>query len=124
MNNLTELIDGYIAMWNEPDAARRDDLIARIWDENASYVDPVLNGEGHAGIQTMVQGVQEKFPGHRFNRTSEVDTHHNQLRFTWALGAEGAEPIVKGTDFGVLAEDGRLQSITGFFDQLPAPAKS
>lgn len=121
MNNLTELIDHYIAMWNEPDAEVRRDLIKRTWTENASYLDPVITGDGQQGIDAMVQGVQERFPRHRFRRTSEVDCHHDRLRFAWDLAAEDGTAIVKGTDFGVLAEDGRLQNIIGFFDPAPAP---
>jgi hypothetical protein len=36
MDNLTQLIDRYIAMWNETDAERRRTLIAETWTENAS----------------------------------------------------------------------------------------
>ena len=31
--NLTELVDRYIAMWNETDGGRRRALIARVWTE-------------------------------------------------------------------------------------------
>jgi hypothetical protein len=119
MNDLTDLIDRYIAMWNETDAARRRELIARVWTENASYLDPALEGAGRGGIDAMVRGVQERFPGHRFRRTSDVDSHHDRLRFCWELGPEGGSAVVKGTDIGIVAE-GRLQTITGFFDQVPA----
>jgi hypothetical protein len=121
MNNLTDLIDGYIAMWNETDAERRRDLIARTWTEAASYLDPVMQGEGQAGIDAMVQGVQERFPGYRFRRTSEVDGHHDRVRFAWELGPEGGPALAGGVDFGLVAED-RLQAITGFFDFAPKPA--
>jgi len=120
MSDLTDLIDRYIAMWNETDAARRRELIARTWTDTASYLDPMLQGEGQAGIDAMVQGVQARFPGHQFRRTSEVDTHHDRVRFSWALAAEGGAALVTGTDVGVVAADGRLQTITGFFDQAPA----
>jgi hypothetical protein len=120
MNNLTELIDQYIAMWNETDAARRRDIIAQIWTETASYLDPVMSGEGQAGINAMVQGVQERFPGHRFRRTSDVDAHHDRLRFCWELAPENGAAVVAGTDFGIVSADGRLQAITGFFDHTPA----
>ena len=120
MDNLTKLIDGYIAMWNEPDAVLRRELISQTWTEDASYLDPVMNGEGQQGIDVMVQAVQERFPGHRFVRTSAIDSHHDRVRFTWELAAEGGAAIVKGTDYGVLAADGRLQNIIGFFDQAPA----
>jgi hypothetical protein len=120
MSDLTDLIDRYIAMWNETDAARRRELIARTWTDTASYLDPMLQGEGQAGIDAMVQGVQARFPGHRFRRTSEVDAHHDRVRFSWALVTEGGAALVTGTDVGVVAADGRLQTITGFLDQAPA----
>src|SRR5436190_6533873 len=88
MTNVTELIDSYIQMWNETDAERRRKLIEQIWTEAASYVDPMMQAEGHAGIDAMVQGVQDGFPGYRFRRTSEVDAHHTCVRFTWELGPE------------------------------------
>ena len=120
MSTLTDVIDRYIAMWNETDAARRRELIARTWTETASYLDPMLQGEGQSGIDAMVQGVQERFAGHRFRRTSEIDAHHDRVRFSWELTPEGGAALVTGTDFGVVAADGRLQSITGFFDRAAA----
>jgi SnoaL-like domain len=96
MSHLTDLIDAYIAMWNETNDARRRELIARVWTEDARYLDPALEGEGRSGIDTMVRGVQERFPGHRFRRTSDVDSHHDRLRFGWELGPENGPAIVKG----------------------------
>ena len=121
MSNTTDLIDGYIAMWNETDAKRRHDLIQRVWTERARYADPAAQAEGHEAIDAMVAGVHQRFPGHRFARTSDVDTHNGQLRFTWTLGASGKEPIVIGTDFGTLAGD-KLATMTGFFDKVALPA--
>src|SRR2546429_182127 len=46
MSNVTELIDRYIAMWNETDAARRRDLIAKTWTHTGRYLDPVMQGKG------------------------------------------------------------------------------
>lgn len=120
-SNPTGLIDDYIAMWNETDAKRRRELIQRIWTERARYADPAAQAEGHAAIDSMVAGVHQRFPGHRFARTSEVETHNGQLRFTWTLGPAGKDPIVIGTDFGTVAE-GRLASMTGFFDKVALPA--
>jgi hypothetical protein len=120
MSNLTDLIDRYIAMWNETDAERRRALIARTWTENASYLDPAVEGEGRDGIDAMVRAVQERFPGHRFRRTGDVESHHDRVRFTWELAPQGGPVLVKGTDFGVVDGGGRLETITGFFDQAPA----
>lgn len=116
-----DLVNRYIEMWNETDAASRRALIARTWTEDATYVDPMLKGDGPAGIDAMVAGVQATYPGLRFRLTSAVDAHNDRLRFTWELGAEGAAPMVKGTDYGVVA-GGRLRAITGFFDQVAQAA--
>jgi hypothetical protein len=122
MDNLTELIDRYIAMWNETDAGRRRVLIAQTWTEDARYIDPMLQAEGQASIDAMICGVHERFPGHRFRRTSEPDAHHDRVRFAWELAPEGAPAVVKGTDFAVVA-DQRLRSVTGFFDQVASEAR-
>jgi hypothetical protein len=119
---MTQLIDRYIAMWNETDGKRRRDLIAAVWTEDASYVDPVLQGDGHAGIDAMVQALHERFPDHRFRRTSDVDTHHDRVRFGWQLAPEGGAAIVEGVDFGVVAGE-RLRAITGFFNQTQTAAQ-
>jgi hypothetical protein len=119
MSDLTDLIDHYIAVWNETDAERRRALIARTWSETASYVDPLMQGDGRAGIDAMVRGVQERFPGHRFRRTGTVEGHHDRVRFSWELALQDGPAIAKGTDFGTVM-DGRLQAVTGFLDQVPA----
>jgi hypothetical protein len=113
-----ELVDRYIAMWNETDAARRRGLIAAIWADGASYLDPVLSGEGRDGIDAMVKAVHEKYPGHRFKRTSDVNAHHDRAQFAWELGPEQGAVLVKGIDFATLSAEGRLKSVTGFFTEL------
>jgi hypothetical protein len=118
MNTLTDLIDRYIATWNETDTGRRRDLIAATWTEGASYLDPMLQSEGREGIDAMIVSVQERFPGHRFRRTGDVESHHDRVRFTWELAPENGEVVAKGTDFGVVGGGDRLQAVTGFFDYV------
>ena len=122
MSDRSELIDTYIAAWNETDAERRRALIAAAWAKGAHYLDPVLQGEGHDGIDAMIAQVQARFPGHRFRRTGAVDAHHDCVRFTWELGPEGGPAAVRGTDFAQIDADARLRSVTGFFDQAPGAA--
>lgn len=117
--NLTELVDRYLETWNETDAARRRKLIAQTWTENASHLDPLMEGEGHEGIDAMLQGVQAQFPHHFMRRVGEVDAHHNRVRFGWELGSKDGTTLVRGIDIGVVSADGRLESITGFLDQWP-----
>lgn len=122
MTDTTALVDRYIAIWNETDAGRRRALIDETWIEDALYVDPMMRGDGRADIDAMIAAIQERFPGHRFRRTSEVDAHNGRLRFRWELRPEDGPALVGGTDFGEVAADGRLSGITGFIDQAPALA--
>lgn len=62
------------------------------------------------------------YPGHRFRRTSVVDGHHDQIRFGWELVAPDGTCTVAGVDVGLLARDGRLDQIVGFFGELPEAA--
>jgi hypothetical protein len=121
MSNVASLIDRYIAMWNETDAKRRRALIADIWTETASYRDPKLEADGPEGINAVVEKVQATYPALRFKLTSEVEAHHDQIRFTWEFGPEGGPAFVEGTDFAVV-EGERLQAMTGFFDKINQPA--
>ncbi|WP_343654979.1 nuclear transport factor 2 family protein [Cupriavidus sp.] len=118
--DLAELADRYLAAWNETDAVRRRALIGRTWTESAVYVDPLMRGDGHAGIDAMIAGVQARFPGFVFRRVSPVDAHGANLRFTWELGPAGEAALVVGTDFATIADDGRLAGMTGFIDRAPA----
>lgn len=115
---MNDLVDRYIAVWNETDAARRARLIAELWSADASYRDPLMQGEGHAGISQLVAAVHERFPEFRFSRLGAADFHGEHLRFSWALGLDGEEAMIKGTDFALL-QHGRLRTVTGFLDQVP-----
>ena len=114
-----ELIERYIACWNEGDAARRRALVAATFAGDATYCDPILQGEGHAGIDALIAAAQAQFPGLRFRRRGGADAHHDRLRFAWELGPAGAAAIAGGTDMAVLAADGRLAAVTGFIDFAP-----
>lgn len=120
MSHPTEVIDRYIAMWNETDPERRRRIIASLWTDQCSHVDPATEVDGQAGIEGLVSTVQERFPGHRFRRTSEADGHHDHIRFSWELAPPAGPPVMRGTDFAAVAEDGRrLRRVTAFFDPLP-----
>jgi len=115
---ITAVTDGYFAMWSEPDPARRQAIIAATWSEDATYVDPMFTADGYPGLDALVRGVHERFPGHRFTLVGPVDTHHDRARWAWQFGLDGAEPMAAGVDYAELAPDGRLRAVTGFFDRV------
>ena len=64
--------------------------------------------------------MQGQFPGFVFTPAGPVDAHHQQARFTWGLGPAGAEPVVVGFDVAVTGDDGRITTVLGFLDKVPA----
>jgi hypothetical protein len=120
MSTVNETVANYIAAWNETDAGRRRDIIARTWTDDGSYLDSHRDSTGHTAIDDMIAAVQERFPGYRFRLSSGIEAHHDRIRFSWiAGGTEQAPLFFGGTDFVVLAADGRMHAVTGFVDAMP-----
>jgi len=117
MTTTDTIVDGYFATWNETDAAKRRDVIAATWTDDASYVDPMFTASGHDGLDALASGAQQQFPGHTFRLTTPIEAHHDRARWGWDLVGPSGEPVVVGVDFAVLAGDGRIREITGFFEQ-------
>ncbi|MFT3772712.1 MAG: nuclear transport factor 2 family protein [Minicystis sp.] len=118
MNAMTDLVNRYIALWNETADAPRRALIEKTWTASARYVDPLMEGEGHEGIDAMIRAVHARFPDHRFSLVGAVDHHKRFVRFSWHLAAPGGPAIAGGTDFATIADDGRLETVTGFLDAV------
>jgi len=116
MNDITTLIDGYLAAWNESDPERRRVLVERTFAADADYLDPLMSGAGRDGIDAMIAGAQQAYPGHRFELAAGPDAHHDRVRFSWHLVADGGAPVATGHDFATVTPDGRLHSITGFLE--------
>ena len=118
MTDVVQIVDSYVAIWNEPDAAARLALIAEVWTEDASYTDPLADVSGHDGLNGLVDAAQAQFPGFAFRRLGEVDAHHEYIRFSWEAGPVNREPVVAGTDVAHI-KDGRLHRVVGFLDLVP-----
>ena len=119
---MQEIVERYIAAWNEKDAQHRRALVDALWTEDGSYTDPLADANGRAEIDGLIGAVQQQFPDFVFTLGGPVDAHHEQARFTWHLGPSGAEPIVIGFDVAVLDADGQISSVHGFLDKVPAAA--
>jgi len=123
MSNSNEVVVRYLAAWNEPEAKRRRELVAKAWTDDGSYVDAAREGHGHDSLDAMIATAQGHFPGYRLRLASGIETHHDYLRFSWVAGGAAEAPLyIKGTDFVVVAGDGRIKSVVGFVDAAPARA--
>src|SRR5262245_8679071 len=115
MKTIDAVVAGYIATWNETDPERRRALVADTFATDATYLDPVQAGDGHAGIDEMIAAAQQQFPGHRFELSAGPDDHNDRVRFAWDL-VNGEGKVVTGIDYATVADDGRLRAVTGFLE--------
>ena len=80
---MQEIIDRYIAAWNETDARARRALVGSLWAADGSYTDPLADVRGPDAIAALIGAAQQQFPGWVFTSGGPVDANHNQARFTF-----------------------------------------
>ncbi|MFF0295745.1 nuclear transport factor 2 family protein [Kitasatospora sp. NPDC004615] len=119
--DLHNIVERYLAVWNETDPTARRKLIDDVWATDGTYTDPLTATRGRDEFDATLAAVQSQFPGLTFRLGGPVDTHHNVARFTWELAQEGAdEALVIGFDVLTATEDGRIATVVGFLDKVPS----
>ncbi len=120
MSDIQDLVERYIAVWNETDPAARRGQLEALWAEDGTYVDPLAVAEGREAFDATIAAVQAQFPGLVFRLAGPVDAHHHLARFTWELGPADGAALAVGFDVAAVAADGRIQTVHGFLDKVPA----
>jgi SnoaL-like domain len=121
MSDIAGTVERYIALWNETDSAARKQGIAEIFTPEATYTDPLADVSGVDGIDAVIRGAQGQFADFTFTLLGAVDSNHNIARFSWELiPVDGGESVVIGSDVAVFGEDGKIRSVYGFLDKVPA----
>jgi len=95
------LAQQYLAAWNERDTPARRARVARLFTLNAEYLDPTMRGAGHDGIDAMIAGAQQHFPGHRFVLAGTPDAHHDLLGLQVP---KVTMPVAPGRSVAILVE--------------------
>jgi len=113
----------YFEAWNAVDHETLTKSVAAAWATDGSYTDPLADVSGHEQIAAVIAAAHEQFPGFVFRPTGVVDGHHDTARFSWELvnEADGSAPVA-GSDVITLDEQGRIRSVLGFLDRVPAGA--
>jgi len=115
MSEYNELIDKYFASLNETDDESRRTLIEQVWAENGKFVSPFGVAVGHDAIDAKARKGLEQLAGGEVRRASDIETLHDCFRLKFEVVNKDGKAFISGVDFGVVA-DGKLQSMTGFFD--------
>jgi hypothetical protein len=126
----SELADRYVALWNEPNAERRRQMIAELWTEDGSHIlqppqeirevaarpgiglSAVLEARGYAELDARAASAYEEWVGAQgltFRRRDDVEPLHDVVKFTWEAVDKDGEVTAVGLNFLILAADGRIR---------------
>ena len=109
---LQQLVEQYMKIWNEPDAALRRASIPKLWTEDAIQFIPEDEYRGYEALEKRVTSAHEEFVkqgGFVFRPSGAFEEHHGAVKFSWEmLPASGGEIAAVGTIFLLLSDDGRI----------------
>ncbi len=113
---LNAVLDTYARSWGP---ISNDDRIATfrlVLHEDFLYTDPNMETVGYDDLAEYMNAFQQQVPGAGFlNR--HVSGHHDVLLVQWDMLGPDGTVLSPGASFGRMHPDGRLASMTGFFEQ-------
>lgn len=107
----------YGRIWSADPATRTTELEVCLADE-CSYCDINVSIEGREALSNYMGGFQLSVKGGKFHIRSVIH-HHKRMLAEWSLLGPDDALLQTGRSFATVSDDGRLQSITGFFDTRP-----
>jgi hypothetical protein len=121
MSNAIELVDRYVALWNEPDADRRRTEIVALWAPGGVHFAKSYTCHGYTALEDRVTRSYARSiaPGvHVFRHLGNVESHHDVVRFNWHMARRDTGHVAAvGFEFFVLADDGRIAADYQFIDR-------
>ena len=121
------LVARYIAVWNEPDGARRRERVAELWGETGQSLQRVLDPRGIEAITARIAASHDKWVAGRnfeFRVSGVPQQHHDVVLCNWAMGPRGgAEVVSLGLSFLLLDAQGTLHSDLQFAEPPSAPTQ-
>lgn len=107
---LHEVLEGYVAAWNETDPTRRGELVRRWLAEDFAFSGPTGTFRGHRAIEDLIEAIRSRMPGAGVVMTG-VETKGGDIQFAWQVRSAQGGVVMQGTDRVVVGDDGRLAAI-------------
>jgi len=98
-NLLRENLHG---VFEEHDAQKRRNNIARLWAEDGVFIDHNSRYEGHSGIDHAAARLIEKFPNFAFTERGEPQALNGVGKLDWGFGPAGDKAVITGIDVLVM----------------------
>lgn len=114
-SEIRSLVELHLAIWNEKEAAKRDELMKKVYADNIEMVDSHFTAVGHEEIDGFVEGLQKKSVNSKFTHIKAVDVNHNTARLYWQHATAEKPDAVTGMDLFVF-ENGKVSKLYVFVD--------
>jgi hypothetical protein len=120
MTQLEELITRYVAIWNEPDPDRRRASIPLLWTDDGANFTSSIEARGYGDLEARITKAHDQYVAtgeYRFRSASNGQGHHNTAKFSWEMvRTDNGEVGAAGTEFFLLADDGRIDADYQFLE--------
>jgi len=114
-----ESFDGYVAAWNERDAARRARLLDECLADDFRLVTSGTVLRGREGLDGAIAAFQARRPGARAAMAGPLEVQGRLFRVTGVVEEDG-QPPAWAFDAGEVDEAGRVRTILTFVvEQAP-----
>ena len=110
------VVDSWLGLWRETEAEARDATLRRIASPDVRFADRFSAIEGAGEVSVHVGAAQRFMPGIRLERRGAVRHCQGTVLAEWAAIAADGSPRGTGTNVFTLGADGRISSVTGFWN--------
>jgi hypothetical protein len=113
MRNATELVERYVAVWNEANAGARRQRIEALWAPDGATCHRLLDSRGWSAIESRVTGSWEKWlrDGKYIFRANSAVGHHDAVKFDWVMVTVPEGKVeAAGLSFLLFDADGHLRA--------------
>jgi hypothetical protein len=111
MQDLANLTDRYVEVWNEADPDARRRRIRSIWSPNGTTCHRLVDARGYEAIEARVTGSWDRWlrDGKYVFRAVEAASHHDAVKFEFAMIATSDGTVeANGLCYLLLDGDGRI----------------
>jgi|EndMetStandDraft_2_1072991.scaffolds.fasta_scaffold187418_2 hypothetical protein len=119
MDSLQNLVDRYVAVWNETDATRRRQQIAALWVDDGEHYVGTRAVRGHEALERRIQESHEKnfkVGGNRFRAAQDARRLHDVVTFHWEMLPANSDTILgRGLEFLIVDEAGQIRADYMFY---------
>ncbi len=111
--------DTYTLAWKEVSAQAKMRALRGSTTAACVYRDPLVQAEGQQALVDYMMTLHQQLPGAYFE-TKRFQAHHGRSISQWTMHNGSGAVVGEGVSYGEYDGQGRLQSMTGFFD-TPQP---